>query len=59
MSWLIIYIIGALIIFAIGFIIINYIKSHIEFEIDIVDILGAAFWILLILAFYVLSYYFL
>lgn len=59
MSWLIIYIIGALIIFAIGFIIINYIKSHIEFEIDIVDILGAALWILLILAFYVLSYYFL
>lgn len=59
MPWLIIYIIGALIIFAIGFIIINYIKSHIEFEIDIVDILGAVLWILLILAFYVLSYYFL
>ena len=59
MSWTIFYIIGALIIFTIGFVIISYIMPHVEFEIDIVDILGAALWILLILAFYVLSYYFL
>ena len=59
MSWTIFYIIGTLIVFIIGFVVMNYIIPHIEFEIDIVDILGAALWILLILAFYVLSYYFL